>query len=493
MVADEENVQLASLLYSGLVRLDASYHVVPSAATWKLSKDRRTYTFFLRHDLKFSNGDPVTARDFQFAITRALTPALKSPSAPTYLLDIKGASDVLSGAAKSVSGIKVLGRWTIQITTRWAVRYFLMELTYPTSYALDSKRLSKLEPVDNFSWYAHPIGSGPYRLKSWTPNSKMVLVPNAHFASPRPSISQVTISLAPLPAVDLYQYVTRNLDVVGLPSSNRSLVHLAGVRETNSLAIDALYMNLRQKPFGNVKVRRALAMALSRRALVSKAMGASVTPFHGFVPFGEAGYDGQLKALPYSVSQARMALKAAGYSGGKGFPATTLYYTEDPANPGLGKLAQSIAKTWHRNLNINVDTVALTLNTLLAKVQSNSLPLYLAGWIADYPDPHDWLSAQWSTGALNNNVQYHNKRFDTLVQTADVTWDDSQRMRLYHAAQQILVSDAACIPLYIPHRLAYVRPEVMNIAVTGYGIMPRGGSWADVQIRVPPPKLRREM
>src|SRR5205823_3647347 len=106
LVADEENVQLASLLYSGLVRLDPSYQVVPDAAAkYSVSPDHKTYTFYLRKGLKFSNGDPVTASDFEFSITRSLNPVLKSPSAPTYLLDIKGARAMLDGKAKSVSGV----------------------------------------------------------------------------------------------------------------------------------------------------------------------------------------------------------------------------------------------------------------------------------------------------------------------------------------------------------------------------------------------------
>jgi ABC-type oligopeptide transport system substrate-binding subunit len=222
-------------------------------------------------------------------------------------------------------------------------------------------------------------------------------------------------------------------------------------------------------------------------------MGPAVTAFDGYVPLGQPGYDGHLKTLGYSVTAARAALKAAGYPAGKGFPATTLYYADDPANPGMSKLARSIAKAWRKALGISVDTEALTLNTLLAKVQSSSLPLYLSGWSADYPDPHDWLSGQWSAGAPNNNVQYRSSRFDKLVRTADVTWDNRQRMRLYNAAQQVLVSDAAWIPLYIPHRLGYIRPEVSNLVLTGYGIIPRAGTWAGVEIRTPPPRPQRAM
>jgi ABC-type oligopeptide transport system substrate-binding subunit len=491
MVADEENVQLANLLYTGLVRLDSSYHLVlDAAARYTLSPDHKTYTFYLRHGLRFSNGDPVTATDFQYSMTRSLNQALKSPSAPTYLLDIEGAAAVLAGKAKTVSGIKVLNPYTLRITVRWPVPYFLMELTWPTSFALDEKRIAKLGPIDNSAWYTNPIGSGPYRLKSWAPNSTMVLVPNKYFQGPRPSLKEITISLGSIPDKDTYAYVIHNLDVTGLPN-DRNLWHLPGIDETNMLSIDGLYMNMKVKPFGNLNVRRALTMALNRSVLVSKAWGAAVTPFAGFVPSGQMGYDPQLKPLPYDVSAARAALKAAGYPGGKNFPSMILYY---PAElPQYAKLAQAMVKAWHKNLGISVDTKAQTSSALITNAESGSLPLYLSGWSADYPDPHDWLSGQWRTDALNNNVGYSSKQFDQRVETADVTWNYNQRMQLYNQAQQILVNDATWIPLFLPHRLAYIRPGVDNLVLTGYGIMPRSGSWADIQVHIFTPKRRRAL
>lgn len=480
LVADEENVQLANLLYGGLVRLDSHYRPVPaSAQRWTVSPDHRTYTFYLRPGLRFSNGDRVTADDFQYAITRSLNPALKSPSAPTYLLDIQGAADVLAGKDRSVSGIKVINDRTLSITARWPVPYFLTELTYPTSFALDKKRLSKLGSVENTSWYSSPIGSGPYKLKSWIPNSQMILVPNPYFPEAKQAIKRIEISLSPLPVSSLYQYVSSKLDVTPLPSNIPSLRRESGVRETQMLAIDGVYFNLHARPFNNKNVRLALLTSLPRSRVVEKYMGKTVTAFSGDVPPGEAGYDPKLKQYSYNVQTARKALAAAGYSDVKTFPQTTLYYADDTS---LGKLATAIARTWQKNLGITVNTQALTLNTLLSKVQGGSLPLYIGGWSADYPDPHDWLSLQWASGQVNNNVHYSNATFDRLVETADVTWDYTQRMRLYDEAQQMLVNDVAWMPLYIPHRFEYIRPSVSNLFVTGYGIIPSRGDWASVRV-----------
>lgn len=478
LAADDSNAELASLMYEGLVRLNAHYRVVPAAAArFTIAPDHRTYTFYLRHDLRFSNGNPITAYDFRFAITRSLDRAVKSPSAPTYLQDIQGARAKLAGKATSVSGIKVINDYTLQLKARWAVPYFLMELTYPTSYALDQRAITKLGPADNTSWYSNPVASGPYRLKSWIPNVKMVLVPNKYFAGPQPQLKQIVISFTPLPVTGLYHYVTNSLDIVSLPAGSRSLVHEVGVHETKMLAIDGIYMNLQRKPFNDRNVRRALTLALNRPALVQHSLGSSVTPFEGDVPPGESGYDSHLRVLPFDGIAARAALKTG--LGGKSFPNVTLYYADDPS---LGRLANAISKSWHSTLGITVSTSALTVNTLLAKVQTGSLPLYLGGWSADYPDPHDWLSLQWQSDMLNNNVDYQSKTFDQLTEAADVTWKSSKRQGLYNQAQQVLVHDAAWIPLYIPHRLVYIRPQVKNVTLTGYGLIPTDGAWARVRM-----------
>jgi oligopeptide transport system substrate-binding protein len=176
-------------------------------------------------------------------------------------------------------------------------------------------------------------------------------------------------------------------------------------------------------------------------------------------------------------------LRAAGFSKPASFPAVTLYYAQDSS---LAQLAQPIASAWHKTLGIDVQTQALTPNTLVAKIQANSLPLFLFGVSADYPDAHDWLALQWESGALYNNVNYRSAAFDKVAKTADVTWSAQQRERLDDEAQQILADDSASIPLYIPHRVVYIRPTVRNLYVTGYGIIPRLGSWAQVHFQSVP-------
>jgi oligopeptide transport system substrate-binding protein len=500
LAVDEDNAELASLLYSGLVRLDAHYHVVPDAAShYVISRDHRTYTFYLRDGLRFSDGDPITAADFLFSITRSLGSTLRSSVAPTYLFDIVGAKQVYTGKAKRVVGLRVVdNNRAIQITVRWPVPYFLTELAYPISYVLDRKAIAKFGPPDNTGWYASPVSSGPFHLKSMDPGSKLVLQRNPYYAGPQPNVRTISISLQPLSGsgLQLYQWVSRNLDVSNLPAYDAPLLHQPGVQSTPMLAIAGIYMRLTSAPFDNVHVRRALTLALNRKTVVARQMGPWVTPFTGYVPPGESGYDSTLPVLPYNPALAARELALAGYPGGKGFPPITLYYGVDPNSPNqtvalaIEHLIGAISKSWKRVLKITVATHELKITNLVTYAQTNSLPIYVSGWTADYPDAHDWLSEQWETHALNNNVGYSNKRFDDAVMSADVTWRAERRARLYNEAQQMLVNDAAWIPLYIPHRLVYIRPSVNNLYLTGYGVIPRQGSWAQVRVRSAAPSQR---
>ncbi|MGH2447821.1 MAG: peptide ABC transporter substrate-binding protein [Chloroflexota bacterium] len=486
LVADEQDVELANMLYAGLVRLNSSYKVVPGAAwRWTLSHNHRTYTFYLRRGMHFSNGDPLTAYSFAYSIRRSLNPSVKSPSAPTYLLDIEGAAPYLAGKAKSLTGVRVLDRYRMQITARWPVPYFLMELTYPTSFALDKNRLTKVG-MTSTSWYGSPISSGPYELKSWDPNVGLQLVPNKRFWGKR-ARQDVSITLTGLPTNSLLQYVHSQLDVASLPDVESSYLKSSGMHDVTMLAINGIYMNMLHKPFDNVQVRRALTLSLDRPKLVKASLGDSASPFVGYVPPGEAGYDKHVKPLPSNPSAARKALVAAGYGSRKHLPALTLYYASDPGSPTTGQpiasLAGAVAASWRKNLHVKATARALTLNTLFAKVQANSLPLYLLGWSANYPDPHDWLSGQWRSDSVNNSVHFSNANFDKLVASADATWRWKRRNRLDDRAQQLLINQAAWIPLYIPHQLVYIRPSVADLAATGYGLIPRDGAWTRVSIK----------
>jgi ABC-type oligopeptide transport system substrate-binding subunit len=377
-----------------------------------------------------------------------------------------------------VSGIHVIDSLTLQIRARWPVPYFLTELAYPTSFALDRKSIEKYGPPDDTAWYSNPVASGPYRLRSWSPNNKMVLARNRYYAGAPPAVRQITIALGPLPTSDVYSYVSQNLDVVDLPIIDRSIVNRPGMIETQALSIDGVYFDMKRKPFNDPRVRRALTLATPRVQVVTESLGASATPFGGYVPEGEWGYDPRLSLFPYDPRRARASLKAAGYSTAKDFPRVTLYYVDDPAQ---AELALLLAASWRKVLRVNVQTRAVQVNTMFADVQSNALPLYLFGWSADYPDPHDWLALQWRSDATNNEVHYRSRRLDRLVETADVTWMWARRDYLYNLSQQVLVDAAAWIPLYTPHRLVYVRPGIQNLYVTGYGVIPRAGDWTNVQ------------
>ena len=158
------------LAFSGLVSFDPQLNLTPDLAeSWELSADGMTYTFHLRQNAKFHNGRPVTAQDVIYSWERAANPNLQSVTVVTYLGDIVGVRDMAQGKADHIAGIKALDDHTLQVTIDAPKPYFLLKLTYPTSFVVDKDNVESGQ-----DWYRHPNGTGPYKLTEWTSNDRIV-------------------------------------------------------------------------------------------------------------------------------------------------------------------------------------------------------------------------------------------------------------------------------------------------------------------------------
>jgi oligopeptide transport system substrate-binding protein len=490
LVADQQGYLISSLLYSGLVRLVYQpaaplanrYTVVPALARrWTISPDHRTYTFYLRSGVRFSNTkhDWLTAADVVYSLKRSLNPQLNSPAAATYLSDIVGATRYLEGRSRTIAGIRALNAHTVQITVRWPVPYFLMELAYPTAFIVDRHQIQRYGAQ---GWYAHLAGTGPFRVKSWTPGVGMVLVRNRYYPGPRPKLSEIDISFTPVSSA-IHAFKSGAADIIAVPMRGwTEAAKLKGFELTTALAIYGVYENYRVKPFNNHTVREAFALATNRSTLIRSTFGWRAVPFAGYIPFGEAGYDPSLRVAPYEPARARWLWHrywSRLHRKHKPVPAITLAYANEPDQ---ARLAKALVKMWRRVLHVKIALQALMPNVLQTSIQSGSLQLYLSDWFADYPDPHDWLSVPWKTGQPENTVHFTDARFDALMDAADETWAPSVRTQLDDRAQQRLVSENAWLPLYIPERAALVRETVHGVELTGYGLLPSGGDWANVYL-----------
>ena len=448
-------------LYSGLVSFDPRLNLTPDLAeTWDVNADGTVYTFHLRPNAVFHDGRPVTAGDFVYSWERALSPALASDTALTYLGDILGAKEMAAGQADHVSGLRAVDDHTLEVTIDAPKPYFLLKLTYPTAFVLDKNNVES-----GSEWYRQPNGTGPYKLIEWTSFQRMVYQANADFYLGTPSIPYVVVNLYSGDSQRLYE--SGEVDITGVYSIERFTdptepLHnelLTGVELCTSYVV---FDNTRP-PFDDVNVRKAFSMAFNRQQYIDVVMRGHALPAIGLYPPGLPGFNIALQGLPYDPAAARDLLKQSKY--GTNLP--PIVYT----NSGLGSYVSAdvaaLIQMWEQNLGVTITVENIEPNYYLESIYSgNHGQIFDGGWCADYPDPENFADVLFHTGSQQNNGGYSNPALDAILEQARTERDVTQRIALYQQAEQMIVDDAPV--LFTVHYLSYqlVKPYVKGYVFT---------------------------
>lgn len=452
-------------IFSGLVGLDDELRVVPDIASkWDVSSDGRTYTFTLRPDVKFHDGKPVRASDFKYSLERAGDPRLKSPVASTYLGDIVGVAEKLAGEATEISGVVIKDEYTLEITIDSPKEYFISKLTYPTAFVLDK---ANVEASDG--WTQRPNGTGPFKLQEWKKDQAIVLERNDLYYGQKPILQRVRFHLGgglPLTMyengeLDVAEVGTSNIDRVTDPSNplNQEL------RVTPMLSTAYLGLNTRVEPFNDVNVRRAMVHALDRDKIASVLFRGTVTKAEGILPPGMPGYDKELKGPGYDLERARQIIKESTYRDVGNLPFITF-----SVSAGGGGLATSFADIYQQGLQLEM-AVEQVDQGFYDDLEAGRYQLFYLGWVADYPDPQNFLDILFHSKSQGNYTGYSNQKVDELLEMARVERDAGKRVARYREAERIIVEDAPVIPLY--HSVSYtlVKPHVKGLVLTPMGIL----------------------
>lgn len=459
------------LLFSGLVKLtvnpDGTYgKIVPdAAASYTLAPDGATYTFHLRPGLRFSDGNPVTAADFVYSMTRALNP--KNVGAASYfLLPVKGAYAYYTGKATSVTGLQAPDPQTVQITLAAPTAYFLDALSWSTSYVVERSVVERY----GAQWSDHAVGTGPFMLKSFTHSQGLVLVPNPYWYGPHPTLKEVDIPFILNTDTAYNAYQTGTIDVMGVGAQSFPAARFADAIKrpdfhiAPTLATD--YIDLSQRKgsvFANIHVRRAFSLAINKD-IVALVLGKSVLPTDGYLTAGVPGFNPRFKGLHYDQAAARRELALAGYPGGKGFPTLSfIYYTGSAA---VDNEAQALQLMWQDVLGVQVRIKPTDLQVLINAQISRAFDLALSENFATYPDPHAFLFALQSSSGLWSNPQ-----FDALTNKADaITGNDALRYRLYQQAESVAAEQAPWIPLDVVRQGVLIAGRIHGLTATAYGV-----------------------
>jgi peptide/nickel transport system substrate-binding protein/oligopeptide transport system substrate-binding protein len=496
---EQQSIMVMNLVFGGLVRLDEDLIVQPDGAeSWQVSEDGRTYTFSIRRNLTFGDeaGTPVTAHDFLYSINRALSPETGAYSAPAHLKHIVGAADVIEGRAETISGVRAVDAYTLEIELDAPLAYFLSWLTSPNTFVVPQHLIER----EGDAWTRHAFGTGPFRVREWRPDEAMILEMNPHYWRGRPGIDTVSMPFYQDSELAYQRYWQGTLDIVGNPQASIPAAYVSEVedlpdfRSAPALAVRYVGFNNHLHPFDNTFVRKAFALGVDRHELTQRVLSGTAEPTARILPQGLAGSKFPVSTLTFDPDAARAALRLAGYLSGQELPPITLTYGEEGDN---ALVAQTLQRFWRDTLGITVQLEGLDLATFSQRLDEtfhdpeNGLQMYLSIWGADYPDPQNFLSQQLRTGSPNNNGHWSNPRFDELVDQADrmgALEQRQQRLELYNQAEQIAITEVGWLPLYNPRMNILMRPEVYGLVFTPKDIL--APNWTTV--RVARPEQQRE-
>jgi oligopeptide transport system substrate-binding protein len=456
-------------LFEGLTTVFPDGKVVPGAALrWNISRDARTYTFYLRRDMVWSNGDPLTADDFVFSLRRAADPKTAS-NAANMLLPIQNAREVLAGELPVEKlGISILDEYTMQITLTGPTPYFLGLLAHPVSYPVNRSNIEEFGK--QFSRPGNLVSNGAYVLRDWIPRVSIELEKNPNYREAEDTIIERVFYL-PIEdqATEVKQFRSGELDWTNEVPNNQFKwlqKHYADELVISPWMGSYFFgFNLTQEPFiDNPSLRMALILAIDRQILTDKVTQFGEQPSFALVPPGIDGY------VPFSPEyadwtqdernhEATRLYEQAGYSEDRPLRVEIRYNTSDNHK----KIALAIASMWKQALGVNATLVNEEFRVFLQnREQKVVTQVFRAGWVSDYNDPYSFLEL-FRTEFGRNDYGYSNSTFDALLDEVGTERIRARRERLMFEAERVLMSDHVIIPIY-----TYVTKRLVNPHLRGW-------------------------
>lgn len=485
---DANTSLIINMIYSGLVSLDVHSNVQPDQASWDISTNNKVYTFHLKPDIYFSDGTPVTAQSYVYTLTRALLPSVNSPIALFYEGAIVGANAVANGKTTTLAGVKALDAQTLQITLTQPTPYFLELLTNPIYFPLNQQVIDMYGTAWTNDVAGVGIGSGPFLVKQWDHNVKMVLVPNPHYYGVPTKLKEVDMFFQNDPAVAFQAFRSGQYDFIwNIQQADELAVKgMAGYLNVPQFQTDALFFNTSMPPFDNVTVRQAFAYATDKATLAHSLFQDTVVAAPTILPPGMAGYQPNYTGLAYNPTVAKQLWQSvypptsssstSGSNGTNAIPTMTFSY---PSSLVSQQEALTLQNMWDSALGIQVHLQPVEQTAYNDELSRKQIQFGFVQWNADFPDPYDVLALNLLSKAANNYGGWSNAAYDLLVNQAGQA-TGTTRLDLYDLAEQIAVNDVGWLPLDHESLLAVIPPYVHGITANGNGLY--FGDWSGVYI-----------
>lgn len=461
-------------LFEGLMIFDAKTgKAIPGLAeSYKVSKDGTVYTFKLRK-ANWTDGTPITAQNFVDSWLRILDPATASNYASMPADMIAGAKEYNTGKGpKEGVKIKAVDPQTFEVTTVGPMPYVIEALTHYAYAVMPMHAIAK----HGKDWIkpANFVGNGPFTLKEWKPQDRIVAVKNEKYWDAK-NVKLKSITFLPIEdqATAYDKYKAGEIDWTPDLDQNR-IAEIKLRKDYQAKTGTTVYyyiFNVTKKPFDNVKVRKAFSMAVDRKQLVEQVLNnVGDVPTGGLVP--PMGSFVTTKGNTFNPEQAKKLLAEAGFPGGKGFPKFTLIYNTSNRHK---KIAEWVQQQWKTQLGVNIELQNLEWNTFLdTRSKTHDFTMSRAGWQADYQDPQNYLEVLLKTGSGNNDGLYSNKKADALLDKANRMPGGAARDKVMMQAEEIMITqDQAVIPFFF-----YVNQDLIDTT--------KWGGWFSNTINVHP-------
>lgn len=467
LATDYVSINILYHLIEGLAEYNNKLEPVPSLASWKVSKDGKTYTYTLKPGLKWSDGVPLTAQHFWDSWERVLNPATASGYA-YFLFDIEGAKEYNEGKLKDVTrlGIKVQDERTFVVTLKKPATYFATIPAFTVTFPIRKDVIEKF----GRSWTdpEHMVVTGPFKLSEWKHDARIELVPNPQYRGPKPKLQKVTayVVAEDTTAISMFetgkiQYLSRlpALEIERLKKNPayHSLPYLRGYYYG---------FNVTKPPFNDVRVRKAFAHSINREEITALLKGGQ-TPTGSWIPKGMLGYNPKI-GLKFDPKRAKALLAEAGFPEGKGFPDSTFMFDTREDNKAI---AERLQEQWRKVLGVKLSAQNEDWKVYLGRLRADAPPLFRHGWGADFPDPDNFMN-MFTSYSGNNFTKWKNSKYDSLVEQAAAEASPSKRVKLYDQTQKILTEeDVAIVPIFIDAINILVSPKVKGLKIDSLGLL----------------------
>ena len=469
LTTDATSAQVIVEVFGGLVTIDRNLDVVPDLAeSWDISADGRVYTFRIRPDAVFHDGKPVTAEDVRWSLERVTDPLTEAPNVDQYLGDIVGVDAKLAGDVLEISGVRVINERTIEITIDAPKSFFLAKMTYPTAFVLDRENIE----ANPKNWFRKPNGTGPFKMTEYKVGETLILSRHDAYHLGPAKVAEVEMILSGGTSMLMYENDEIDIAGVGLADLDRLLepshsLNAELTRAAPSFSVQYIGLNVNEPPLDDVKVRQALNLAIDKRESATIVLGDQVVPAKGILPPGFPGFSESVSGYEFDPIKAKQLLLESKYGNDlDNLPPITIT-TPGSFGANVSLDMEVVLAMWEKNLGITTEFQQTEFATFLKDLNKRRFQMFDIGWIADYPDPENFLDILFYSDSSNNHTNYNNPEVDALLEKARVETDETLRFSIYNEVEQTILDDAPWIPLwYSGERYLLVKPNVHDYLLT---------------------------